>query len=138
MSTLSAARGWRWTILAGCVLLAAVALATTVPVWREVLPACYFHTVTGWHCPGCGGTRGTIALLAGDFWRALRMNPLLVASIAAAAVAGLRAVWRERRGLKPALPEISNRTGWGIGIAVVGISVLRNLPWWPFTLLAPP
>lgn len=35
---------------------------------------CPFHAVTGWYCPGCGGTRALGALLHGDIPGALRDN----------------------------------------------------------------
>ena len=35
---------------------------------------CPFHAVTGWYCPGCGGTRALGALLHGDLAGALRDN----------------------------------------------------------------
>jgi len=31
------------------------------------LPPCVFHTLTGYFCPGCGGTRSLKALLSGRF-----------------------------------------------------------------------
>lgn len=35
---------------------------------------CPIHAVTGWYCPGCGGTRALGALLRGDVVGALRDN----------------------------------------------------------------
>ena len=35
---------------------------------------CPFHAVTGWYCPGCGGTRAIIALFHGDVAAAWRDN----------------------------------------------------------------
>lgn len=31
------------------------------------MPPCVFHTLTGYFCPGCGGTRSLKALLSGQF-----------------------------------------------------------------------
>ena len=31
------------------------------------MPLCVFHTLTGYFCPGCGGTRSLKALLSGQF-----------------------------------------------------------------------
>lgn len=31
----------------------------------EVMRPCVFYTVTGYYCPGCGGTRSVVALLSG-------------------------------------------------------------------------
>lgn len=38
---------------------------------------CAFRAMTGVPCPTCGATRLLAAVLAGDPWLALRMNPLL-------------------------------------------------------------
>ena len=32
------------------------------------MPPCVFHTLTGYFCPGCGGTRSLKALLSGRFF----------------------------------------------------------------------
>lgn len=53
-------------------------LAILWVVFSENLPisACLFKTITGYPCPGCGGTRVAYALLHGDFLDALLINPL--------------------------------------------------------------
>lgn len=38
-------------------------------------PFCIFKAATGVPCPGCGITRGVVAILRGDFARAWRRNP---------------------------------------------------------------
>src|SRR5882762_1452058 len=37
---------------------------------------CLFKKTTGIPCPGCGGTRSFVLALYGDFWFALKMNPI--------------------------------------------------------------
>lgn len=103
-----------------------------------LLPTCLFHEWTGLHCPGCGGTRAFHALADADPLGALRMNPLGVLLIVGVALLALRTSWEalfpDRKWLR--LPY-SDRWAWW-GIAVVGLFfVARNLPWWPFTQLAP-
>ena len=39
---------------------------------------CPFKAITGLPCPGCGGTRALIALLHGQVWTAITINPLSV------------------------------------------------------------
>ncbi|MBR6167329.1 MAG: DUF2752 domain-containing protein [Paludibacteraceae bacterium] len=39
---------------------------------------CPFKAITGYPCPGCGGTRVLVALLHGQFIEALMINPLSV------------------------------------------------------------
>lgn len=36
------------------------------------------------------------------------------------------------------IPALPSWTGWLLGGVVLVFGILRNLPWWPFTLLAPP
>ena len=46
---------------------------------RRILPPipCFFTTVLGIYCPGCGGTRALIAMLHGHFLKALWYHPLI-------------------------------------------------------------
>ena len=106
------------------------------PSWSGKVPACTVHDWTGLHCPGCGGTRCAGRLLEGDLAGALAMNAavtLIAMVLAGVLLAGL---WREWRGnvrrtvFPPAL-------AWGLALFVVLFGLTRNLPWWPFTLLAP-
>lgn len=39
---------------------------------------CVLNKLTGYYCPGCGGTRATFALLRGDIMRALYFHPFVV------------------------------------------------------------
>lgn len=43
--------------------------------------SCNFHTLTGYFCPGCGGTRAVMALLRGEIAAALRYNIFAVCLI---------------------------------------------------------
>ena len=38
---------------------------------------CLFHMVTGYYCPGCGGTRAVIALMHGHVIRSFIFHPLV-------------------------------------------------------------
>ena len=102
-------------------------------------PKCLLHEWTGLHCAGCGMTRAASHLLHGRLWEAFRMNPLMVALLPLVAVGmGLEIAGWVRGAGRPT-PRL--RLGmWGtIALLVVLIlfMVLRNLPWWPFSLLAP-
>lgn len=128
-------------------IVALLLLCGMVALWllREngpgssLLPPCLFHQLTGLHCPGCGMTRATHAALHGDLAGAFRHNvlgmillPLAMLGIVLELLAWTktsRAGWRlvPPRGL-----------AWLLGLAVISFWLLRNLPWWPFNLLAPP
>jgi hypothetical protein len=41
------------------------------------LPPCVFHAVTGYYCPGCGGSRAVAALFKGKLLRSLYYHPLV-------------------------------------------------------------
>ena len=39
---------------------------------------CMIHSMTGYYCPGCGGTRATYALLHGKIITSLYYHPIVV------------------------------------------------------------
>jgi hypothetical protein len=124
-----------WTLLVLACVAGGLALIRFLPGLLAALPSCMFQKVTGWNCPGCGGTRCVIRLAHGDLVGAVGMNPIVVL-YGALAIGWLSVgVLQEARGRRaPALPSW---TGWLLGGGVLLFGILRNLPWWPFTLLAP-
>ena len=97
--------------------------------------ACVFNKLTGFYCPGCGLTRAMHALVHFDLPRAIRMNAFFILSTPLVALL----VWRVYHPL-PAMLEAAIRplaNPWPWVIAVPMFAVLRNLPWYPFYLLAP-
>jgi uncharacterized protein DUF2752 len=97
------------------------------PARAGIFPACPLHQYTGWWCPGCGTTRALHQLLHGNLREAFRLNPLAVVGLP---LLGFFVVYRERVILKP-------DWFWVLFGAVVMFGVLRNIPAYPFTLLAP-
>ena len=64
--------------------LTVLAAGTTAWVLSGFLPPirlpeipCFFSSVLGFYCPGCGGTRAVKALCRGQFFRALWYHPLV-------------------------------------------------------------
>lgn len=51
---------------------------------------CPFYAMTGFLCPGCGGTRAFYALMRADFLSALYYNPVIVLSIPFVLYLGIR------------------------------------------------
>jgi hypothetical protein len=97
-------------------------------------PVCLFHKLTGWNCPGCGGTRAVYALLHGNFPLALKDNALFVVLLAAAAGRG---IWFAARRIQrqPAGNFLPAKMLWA-ALAIAAIfTVLRNLP--AFAFLSP-
>lgn len=89
-------------------------------------PSCIFHDYTGLHCFGCGNTRAAYHLLHGNIRESLSCNIMLVPYI----LLFLCII------LKPKCLEHTIAV-WGIPGAVITFTILRNLPWKPFCLLAP-
>jgi hypothetical protein len=127
--------------------LAGAAVAASAGVWalrtfdpnaaNNPFPGCLFHELTGYWCIGCGMTRAMHALVHGQLLAALSMNPL--AMLALPTLPLLLAVsrgWVPPRWLQPLARWVSEPKLWLIALPAYWI--LRNLPWFPFTLLAPP
>ena len=108
-------------------------LGSRPPGWY---PPCLLRVSTGLLCPGCGSGRTVHALVHGEWARALNLNPLLVLLLPFGLAWAGQTLWRGlRHNLPPAaLPRPASLI---ILIAVMTFWILRNLPWWPFTLLAP-
>ena len=90
----------------------------------SVFPPCVFKLLTGFNCPGCGGLRMTYDLLHGDLSAAVVDNVFVLVGLP------LLLLWvlgRRRAGRRPFTPAVL----WVIGIAVVGWTVVRNLPGFP-------
>lgn len=99
------------------------------------LPSCPLHALTGIYCPGCGSTRCLHALVHLDLAGALAMNPLLVISLPLLALMLLNGAGVRLRRLDPLMRALA-RPGLWLWV-LVGYAVLRNLPWAPFSALAP-
>lgn len=97
------------------------------PASRSLLPPCLFHLLTGLHCPGCGATRALHRLAHGDFNAALKLNALVVLGLPLIFAV---AIWRKR--LKT--PSWFWKT---LIVCIVMFAVTRNIPLYPFNLLAP-
>ncbi len=48
-----------------------------IPITR-VIPPCFFHEITGYYCPGCGGTRAILALLRGSLIECVCYHPFVL------------------------------------------------------------
>lgn len=126
-----------WLVL-GVILGAALVALWFVDPTQVRLPLCMFHATTGLACPGCGATRATHALLHGRLLEALHDNALFVLVLPLAAYAGV-SEWRRMRRGRPLPGDLSQRAWFYLGLAGACLlfAVLRNLPWWPLTLLSP-
>lgn len=129
-------------------LLAALpvaALATGIGIWAlrtfdpnlpgNPFPPCIFRTITGHYCAGCGITRALHALVHGDMATAIHMNLLAILLLALLPAAFAWHLGWKPRLLQPAAAVLASPWFWGILMPAFWIT--RNLPWYPFNLLAP-
>ncbi|HZE39040.1 MAG TPA: DUF2752 domain-containing protein, partial [Stackebrandtia sp.] len=121
-----------------CFAAAAATVLVTDPT-DDVGPTnCAFKMVTGFDCPGCGGTRAFYYLLRGNLPEAARNHA--IALFAAPFIAWLYITWALRRmfpKLRDRIPRFRITpimatwflAAWG------AFWIIRNLPWPPFTHL---
>jgi hypothetical protein len=113
-------------VVSAIALTALILLYLVNPAGSRLYPPCPSRALTGLHCPGCGSLRATHLLLHGDIPGAFRKNPLLVLSIPVLAVLTVRRSWSQKAWVP-----------WAALAVLVIYGVLRNIPHWPFDLLAP-
>ncbi|MEH1102496.1 DUF2752 domain-containing protein [Micromonospora sp. CPCC 205561] len=101
----------------------------------DAAPTCLLKLTTGLDCPGCGGTRALWYVLHADLPAAARHHFLFV--FALPFLAYLFVAWAGRQAFGWRLPElrVSSRTIGVFLAAWLAFTILRNLPWAPFTSL---
>ena len=97
------------------------------PAQHGFYPICLFHALTGWNCPGCGGTRAAHELLHGHLLRALHDNALFVLALAALAIGGGRLLVQRTRP-RPVTWTVPAGVWWGLLMVTLLFTVMRNLP----------
>jgi Protein of unknown function (DUF2752) len=107
------------------------------PATSGIFPPCPIRYLTGLYCPGCGSLRAMHALLHGELARAWAMNPLMIVMLPFVTYGLVSAALLELRG--NGLPEVMLPAKWirAFCVVVVLYAVARNLPLYPFDLLAP-
>jgi len=107
------------------------------PVSFQFSPKCFFHSLTGYYCPGCGTARALFSLVHGDIAGAIGYNVLAVFSLPFLLYALVAETLRVFLRVKIKTVFIPAVWLWILFIAIVAFWILRNLPAWPFSLLAP-
>ena len=101
------------------------------PEDNAALPRCPVNKYTGLHCPGCGSTRCTYALLDGRPAEAWRKNPLLCVALPFLGIALARMWWNWIRGgpfRDAKVDRWSLRLAPAVLIVIVVFTILRNVP----------
>jgi hypothetical protein len=111
---------------------------TTVnPSEKSIFPQCTFHSLTGYHCPGCGSQRAIHDFLNFRILEGFKHNALV--GLAFLVLLYQLYLW-VRNKIKP--EKTTNllyhpKVPWFFLILVILFWILRNLPYEPFNLLAP-
>jgi len=106
--------------------------------YSNFFPRCPLFALTGLYCPGCGSQRAMSALLHGSIIEAINYNVLLVTSLPLifySSYINLLNAFRTKQIIQqvfysPVFVKIV------LGVVVL-FGVLRNIPVYPFTILAP-
>lgn len=85
---------------------------------------CLFHWLTGWYCPGCGGTRSVNFLLHGQIQKSIQFHPFVL-YIAVVFVAQMvsRILVRVVHNGKPEARHLEVFAYIGIGIILINFLV---------------
>jgi hypothetical protein len=112
-------------------------LALFDPATAGFYPPCPFHALSGLYCPGCGSLRALHQLAHGHLLAALDLNGLTVLALPLVLYAWLSAA-RTAFGRRPLpVPRLPRTLGFWALAVVLAFWVLRNLPWYPWQILAP-
>lgn len=107
------------------------------PARANFFPVCPLYSFTGFACPGCGLTRGFHALFHGDILTALDYNALIPVFVLLFGFIFVSLVSVAVRG--KGLMRLSASPQFLIGFLclLITFGVLRNLPFYPLSILYP-
>jgi len=120
------------------VILAPVVLFFMLePSKNQLFPRCAFNALTGYYCPGCGSQRAIHSLLHLNITGVVHNNVLFLPAVLAVAYHYLHPVLNRKFSWR--LPNIfyMKNTPWIIFGIIVLFWIIRNFPWYPFSVLAP-
>jgi hypothetical protein len=98
-------------------------------------PECPFHLLTGWFCPGCGSQRALSSLLHGKVFEATHNNILMVLFLPLLLYSAFIEVrYAGSRKMKLWYSPVFVKV---VLVIVICFWVIRNIPHYPFSILAP-
>jgi len=103
----------------------------------SIFPKCPFYSITGLYCPGCGSQRAIHQFLHGHLLEGLKHNFLIL--ILATVLMYDGTIFLLNHFTKKPLNNLlhQSRITKGILIIILSFWVLRNINFYPFTILAP-
>lgn len=123
-----------------CILVVGILLLYSLFDARYVewFPRCPFYMLTKLYCPGCGSQRALSALLHGDFFQSIKYNFLAIIVLPfllyAAVINGLNLLGKKK---VPLHIFYAPAFSWAVLIMVMVFTLVRNIPVYPFNMLAP-
>lgn len=125
-------------ILSGIILVVVIILYCFNPaIPGRLYPPSPFRTLTGFYCPGCGTLRGLHQLLHGHLWTAFGLNPLMVLSLPYLLYSYFCYSLPAFTGRKVTQIFIKPTWIWWTLKIILVYWILRNIPFPPFSWLAP-
>jgi Protein of unknown function (DUF2752) len=123
--------------LSGVIVVAAIILYFYNPSSSSIYPPSPFRALTGLYCPGCGTLRALHQLLHGHILKAFELNPLMMFAMPYLIYSYVSYSAPVILGQK--IPQIFIKPNWIWLILkiILGYWVLRNIPFAPFSWLAP-
>lgn len=99
---------------------------------------CLFHLLTGFYCPGCGGTRAIRLMLQGHWLQSLQYHPFVLYVLLGAAAEGMLFLWSLAGKRHVGTEKADRKNGGNTRGKTGGISwrsryldgFLRRYPWW--------
>ena len=132
-------RIWRWRFVAlGLAALPGLALLYAFnPEEGGIFLPCIFFVLTDLHCPGCGTSRALHQLLNGNLLAAFGHNPYAILALPVIGYAYLSALLQSVLGRRLPAFFVPPTVTWWLLAAILAFWILRNVPAYPFTVLAP-
>lgn len=127
-----------WFVAASLSVVAAVILLRVFdPASAAIFPPCPLHYLTGLYCPGCGSLRAIHQLLQGNLQAAWAMNPLTLVLLPFIGYGLASEALLQLRGLGLPQPMLAGASIYTLCAVIILFGILRNIPLYPFGLLAP-
>lgn len=100
---------------------------------NNTFATCILKYTTGYDCPGCGGQRALHHILHGNLVQAFKLNPFIYILFPVISYYLVRNILIPFNVILPPI-KLSNRTILLVLILLLLFAILRNLPFYPFSV----